>query len=112
MIYHKNPVEESFIAWITHNPDSFHQLDMNRFYIFVRSVVCYNAKSWQDIKKFKSEILRHKPYFKEEDIEYFYKLMNHMIAFSKSGYLPLYEVDGYGKTTVRRVVKGEIVIED
>ena len=28
MIQHKNPVEESFIIWITMNPDSFHHLDI------------------------------------------------------------------------------------
>ena len=56
MIYHKNPVEESFIVWITLNPDSFHHLDMCRFYVFVRSVIRYNAKSWQKFEKFKKEI--------------------------------------------------------
>ena len=112
MIYHKNPVEESFIVWITFNPDSFHHLDMNRFYVFVRSVVCYNAKSWQRYKKFKSEILRHKPNFKEEDIEYFHNLMNHMISFYKSSYIPRCESDEYCKTTVRKVVNGKIIIED
>ena len=112
MIYHKNPVEESFIAWITLNPESFHHLDMSRFYVFVRSVVCYNAKSWQSFKKFRMEILRHKPNFKEENIEYFYNLMNHMISFYKSNYIPRYEVNEYSKTTVRKVVNGKIVIED
>ena len=112
MIHHKNPVEESFIAWITLNPDGFHHLDMSRFYVFARSVVSYNAKSWQSYKKFRLEILRHKPNFKEENIEYFYNLMNHMIAFYKSKYLPKYEVDGNSKTTVRKVVDGKIVVED
>ncbi len=112
MTYHKNPVEESFIVWITLNPDSFHHLDMSRFYVFVRSVICYNARSWQKYEKFKKEILRHKPNFKEEYIEYFYNLMNHMIAFYKSGSFPKYEVDGYSKTTVKKVVNGKIVIED
>ena len=46
MVYHKNPVEESFIIWVSLNPDSFHHLDMNRFYIFVHSVIRYKAKSW------------------------------------------------------------------
>ena len=112
MIYHKNPVEESFIAWITLNPDSFHHLDMNRFYVFVRSVVCYNAKSWQRYEKFKKEILRHKPNFKEENIEYFHTLMNHMISFYKSGYLQKYEVDEHSKTIVKKVVNGKIVVEE
>lgn len=31
--------------WITMNPDSFHHLDMKRFYVFVHSVIRYNAKA-------------------------------------------------------------------
>lgn len=111
MIYHKNPVEESFIVWITLNPDSFHHLDMCRFYVFVRCVIRYNAKSWQKFEKFKKEILRHKPNFKEEYIEYFYNLMRHMIAFYKTSYLSQYEVDEHSKTTIRKVVNGRIVLE-
>ena len=39
MIQHKNPVEESFIMWITMNPDSFHHLDMKRFYEFYQEEI-------------------------------------------------------------------------
>lgn len=112
MVYHKNPVEESFIIWLSLNPESFHHLDMNRFYMFVHSVIRYKAKSWQHYKKFKTEILRHKPNFKEENIEYFFNIMSYMIAFSKASYCPLYEADEYSKVTVKKVVNGKIVIED
>lgn len=45
MIQHKNPVEESFIAWVTMNPDSFHHLDMHRFYAFVQGLIYRKPKS-------------------------------------------------------------------
>lgn len=112
MVYHKNPVEESFVIWVSLNPDSFHHLDMNRFYIFVHSVIRYKAKSWHQYKKFKTEILKHKPNFKEENIEYFFNLMSYLIAFSNFSYFPLYEVDEYSKVTVKKVANGKIIIED
>ena len=111
MIQHKNPVEESFVAWIVMNPDSFHHLDMQRFYTFVHSVMRYNAKSWCSYKKFKEKILFHKPKFPEECIEYYFNLMRTLIDFSKASYLPLYDCDGYSKITVRMVKNGKIVVE-
>ena len=111
MIQHKNPVEESFIMWITMNPNSFHHLDMKRFYVFVHSVIRYNAKSWHSFKKFKEQILFHKPYFPEDIIEYYYNLMMQLISFSKETYLPSYDYDEYSKVTVRTVKNGKIIIE-
>ena len=111
MIHHKNPVEESFIKWITMNPDSFHHLDMKRFYVFVHSVIRYNAKSWHSFKKFKEQILFHKPHFPEDIIEYYYNLMQQLIGFSKASYLPSYDYDDYAQTTVRTVEKGKIVLK-
>lgn len=112
MVHHKNPVEESFIIWISLNPESFHNLDINRFYVFVHSVIRYKAKSWLHYKKFKTEIMKHKPNFKEENVEYYFSLMNHLIAFSKSTYCPLYEADDYSKVTVKKVFNRKIIIED
>ena len=111
MIQHKNPVEESFIMWITMNPDSFHHLDMKRFYVFVHSVIRYNAKSWHSFKKFKEQILFHKPHFSEDIIEYYYNLMKQLVSFSKESYLPSYDYDDYAQTTVRTVEKGKIVLK-
>jgi hypothetical protein len=111
MIQHKNPVEESFIMWITMNPDSFHHLDMKRFYVFVHSVIRYNAKSWYSFKKFKEQILFHKPNFPEDTIEYYYNLMQQLINFSKESYFPLYNYDDNSEITVRTVEKGKIVIK-
>lgn len=111
MIQHKNPVEESFIMWITMNPDSFHHLDMQRFYVFVRSVIRYNAKSWQSFKKFKEKILFHKPNFPEECIEYYFNLMRQLIDFSNTSYLHLFDYCEYSKITVRTVKNGKIVVE-
>ena len=111
MIKHKNPVEESFIAWIVMNPDSFHHLDMQRFYIFVHSIIRYNAKSWLSYRKFEEKILFYKPNFSQENIEYFFNLMQQFVSFSKASYLPTYDYDGCSKTTIRTVEKGNIIVE-
>ena len=111
MIYHKNPVEESFIAWIVMNPDSFHHLDMQRFYTFVHSVIKYNAKSWLNFKKFKEKILFHKSNFSEENIDYFFSLMEQFVGFSRASYLPSCDYDSCSKITIRTVEKGNIVVK-
>lgn len=111
MIQHKKPVEESFIRWISMNPDSFHHLDKQRFYIFVHSVIRYRAKSWQSRKKFEEEILFHKPNFPHDIIEYYFNLMQNIIDFSKESCLPLYEYDDYSDITVKTVKKRKIVVK-
>lgn len=111
MIHHKNPVEESFIAWVVMNPDSFHHLDMQRFYTFVHSVIRYNAKSWLSFEKFKKKILFHKSNFPEKYIEYYFNLMRKLVDFSKVSYLPSYDYDGCSKITTRAVKNGKIVVK-
>jgi len=111
MIQHKNPVEESFIMWISMNPESFHPLDMQRFYVFVHSVIRYHAKSWHSFKTFKEKILFHKPNFPQDIIEYYYNLMQHLVDFSKKTFLPSYEYDDYGDITITTVEKGMIVVK-
>ena len=109
MAYHKHPVEESFIMWISMHPESFHPLDMHRFYTFVHSVIRYNATSWHSFKKFQEKIWFHIPNFSQDNIEKFFNLMQLLINFSKASFLPLYDYYGYGKVTIRTVEKGEII---
>lgn len=111
MIQHKNPVEESFIRWISMHPESFHHLDMQRFYVFVHSVISYHAKSWYSFKTFKEKILNYNPNFPYEIIEYYFNLMQQLVNFSKESCLPLYECDDYSGITIKTVEKGKIVVK-
>lgn len=70
---HKNPTEESFIAWVTNNPESFHPLDMKRFYTFAHNVFSYRSKRWLDKSFFQKQIKLHSPMFKQENIDLFYE---------------------------------------
>ena len=93
------------------NPDSFHHLDMQRFYVFVHSVIRYHAKSWHSRKTFEEKILFHKPNFPEDIIGYYFNLMQHLIAFSKESFLPSYEYDDCGEITIKTVEKGKIIVK-
>lgn len=93
------------------HPESFHHLDMRRFYVFVHSVISYRAKSWHSYKMFKEKILFQNPNFPHEIIEHYFNLMQELIDFSKESFLPLYECDDYSKITIRSVERGKIVVK-
>lgn len=44
IVHNKNPIEKSFQHWIDNYPESFHPLDMKRFYIFVKCICRYSRK--------------------------------------------------------------------
>ena len=111
MIQHKKPVEESFIRWISMHPESLHHLDMQRFYVFVHSVIRYHAKSWHSRKKFEEQILFHNPNFPKDVIGYYFNLMQHLVAFSKESFLSSYEYDDYSEITIKTVEKGKIIVK-
>ena len=43
---HRNSTEESFIIWLSNSPESFHPLDMERFYVFAHNVNLRRAKGY------------------------------------------------------------------
>lgn len=70
---HKNPTEESFIVWVTNYPESFHPMDMQRFYNFAHNVFSYRSKQWLDKSFFQRQIKLHNPEFRQENIDLFYE---------------------------------------
>lgn len=113
-VIHKNPTEESFIIWLSNHPQSFHSLDMQRFYTFVKNAISYHSKRWFDRNYFESQIKLHVPTFSEENIEYFYERLLICKNFHESYLTPL--IDNNGDVwSERKVVKHKIVdttIED
>jgi len=93
------------------HPESFHHLDMQRFYVFVHSVIRYHAKSWHSRKKFEEQILFHNPNFPKDVIGYYFNLMQHLVAFSKESFLSSYEYDDYSEITIKTVEKGKIIVK-
>ena len=70
---HRNPTEESFIIWLSNYPESFHPLDMQRFYTFVKNAISYHSKRWFNKDFFESQIRLHVPTFDDNKINYFYE---------------------------------------
>ena len=66
--HNKYPIEQAFTVWINNYPESFHPCDMERFYVFVKTVCRYSRKrkgaDWleEKIKKSNSKL-------DEDDIE-------------------------------------------
>jgi hypothetical protein len=80
----KNPGEYSFHQWISAYPDSGHWADKARFYTFVRTICRFNAKRWKDTAFVRGEILRRRPHFDVEFLDYLMRLLNELIEYSKA----------------------------
>ncbi|CAN5689364.1 hypothetical protein BH23PAT2_BH23PAT2_08660 [soil metagenome] len=87
LIRFKNQTEYSFIIWMDSFPESFHPLDMKRFYIFVKTVARYRSVKWRDYGYFKQQILVRKPHFTGRDIEYFHDLVLKCLEFHRTPYI-------------------------
>lgn len=77
----KNPVEETFILWMNNHPESFHHLDMQRFYSFVKNKIRYKSNKWDNYNYFEDRILKINKHFAEDNISYFYHLMQKINDF-------------------------------
>lgn len=112
LIRHRNPVEEGFILWMNEYPESSHTLDMKRFYIFVKSVYVYHAKSWTRYSYFREQIKKKNPKFSEDNIELFYDKLCTGLAALKSRKIPLLESDDSIESgTKERIVRNGEIIE-
>lgn len=103
LIRFKNQTEYAFIIWIDNHPESFHPLDMQRFYAFVKTVARYRSKKWRDYEHFKQQILAHASHFSQENIDYFYDLMKSCLAFHEAtsvGSIELVSDENYGSKEV------------
>ncbi len=111
LIHHRKPVEESFILWMNESPESFHALDMKRFYVFVKSVYAYHAKRWKDFSFFRAKIKEKRPTFSEENITRFYDKLCTGLTLLKAPTMPIYDSDdSIARGIMERTVKdGEIV---
>ena len=108
IIIHRNPTEESFIAWISQHPESLHPLDMKRFYVFAHNVNSYRSIRWFDKKYFERQIKLQKPNFNEEYIEYFYERLLICRDYHHSYKTPLWDSSD-GPSCEVKIINHEIV---
>lgn len=84
---YKNQTEYAFIIWMSQFPDSYHWMDMQRFYMFVKTVARYRNMKWRRYDYFREQILVRKPHFAEHDIEKFHGIMMKCLEFYKAPYI-------------------------
>ena len=104
---HRNPTEESFIIWLSNYPESFHPLDMQRFYTFVKNAISYHSKRWFNKCFFESQIRLHVPTFDENNINYFYERLLICRDYHASFKTPLIDSGG-DKWRERKVINHQI----
>lgn len=111
-VIHKNPTEESFIIWLSNHPQSFHPLDMQRFYTFVKNAISYHSKQWFDRNYFESQIKLHIPMFDENKIDYFYERLLICRDYHNSFLTPLVDSNGdgwYERKVINHKIKDETI---
>jgi len=104
---HRNPTEESFIIWLSNYPESFHFLDMQRFYTFAKNAISYHSKRWFNKDFFASQIRLHVPAFNEKNINYFYDRLLICKDYHDSFKTPLIDIRG-DKWYERKVINHTI----
>jgi len=88
LVKYKNPVEYSFIIWMSHYPETNHPTDDGNFYFFVKNVCLYNAKQWQDTNFFKNKIIKIIPNFNSNKLKTIISLYKCLLDFYKARHLP------------------------
>jgi hypothetical protein len=85
----KKPIEKTFHCWINNYPESYHPCDMERFYIFVRTVARYSRNPKSGIW-LREKLKKYKHHLEVDDITYYCNLFDTLIAYSKVGPLNPY----------------------
>jgi hypothetical protein len=63
LIRNKNLIEQTFLAWLSQFADSTHPCDMERFYIFAKTVCENYNQKWRNPGYLKKRILQKMPHF-------------------------------------------------
>lgn len=117
IIKHKTPTEECFLSWITNYPESFHELDEQRFYQFAHCVFSYNSKKWLGKKYFRERILKLKPNFQIKKIDEFCNRLLILKKYNESCKLDcittISDGDGYiQRQVINNAIREVIITED
>lgn len=89
LIHNQHPIDQSFKLWISQSPESFHPLDLERFYIFVKCVCRYSRKSKSGLW-LRERLAKAKHRLSEEDIEYYCNELTKLQNFYKAPCMRVY----------------------
>lgn len=80
----KSLINSSFDTWIGNYPESYNQLDKDRFYSLVRLVCIYGRKT-RNQNWLRNKINKTNHNLNEEDIKYYCNLFQTLLDFCKYG---------------------------
>ena len=108
LIRTKTPIECAFYYWINNHPESYHSLDMQRFYVLVKTVKRYSrkAKSGQWLR---NKIKQSKKPMQEEGISYFCNLFKTLLEYDKAYPISLCSSTKDDRERTRGCAKGKIL---
>lgn len=91
LIKNKHPIELAFNRWI--GSSSRHQLDMNKFYCLVKSVIAYSrSEGKRSYDWLKQQIANSRHNLSEDDIVYFCEKFVELQKFNSIQKIPLTEI--------------------
>lgn len=108
IIRNKTPIECTFHYWISNHPESFHPLDMERFYNLVKTVKRYSRKP-KGGQWLRDKIKQSKKTMEKEDLNYYCDLFETLLEYDNAYPLPLYSLTKDDKYRTRSCVKGKII---
>lgn len=90
VVHNKHPIEQSFYQWINNYPESFHPIDMERFYIFVKCVCRYGRKM-KGYKWLKDKIEKSGKKLSNDTIDTYCNKFVTLQEFYKASCIQIYE---------------------
>ena len=90
VIHNKNPIKQTFNAWINSFPESFHWCDMDRFYRFVKAVCRYSRKPKNSIW-LQEQISKSGKKLSEEVIQIYCEKFDELQRFYHATCIRIYE---------------------
>ncbi len=92
--HNKQPIEKAFAAWINNFPESFHPMDMQRFYSFVKTVCRYSRKD-KDGRWLENKIREYKSNLSDKDIEIYCEKFEELQKFHRAVVIQVYGYPNY-----------------
>lgn len=89
MVYfHKTPIDETLYVWLKNYPESFHPLDLMRFYTFVKTKIRYSrCTKWDNLSFFAKKVREINPNLDSQIIERYFIMMRDFTEYDRARYL-------------------------
>lgn len=91
LMRNKKPIDLAFNHWIRSYPESYHPMDMDRFYVLVKTVVAYSrSKETRSADWLRKRIASVPNRLSEEDIENYCDKFMTLQDYDRATHIPLY----------------------